>query len=102
MLKPAGAASRRTRAGARVDGEHDAALVDRLDLVGQRDAQPVVDVDDEGVEAVAVGDHDVQRADLDALARQHRGALVERQIGSGRTELGHPVEITQQAPTPSG
>ena len=89
-------------AGARVDRQHDAALVDRLDLVGQRDPQPVVDVDHERVEAVGVADHDVQRADLDALARQHRGALVERQIGSGGTELGHPVEITQQAPRPSG
>jgi len=76
--------------------------VDRLDLVGQRDAQPIVDVDDERVEAVVVGDHDVQRPDLDALARQHRGALVEGHVGSGRTELGHAVKLTRQAAIPSG
>jgi hypothetical protein len=76
--------------------------VDRLDLVGQRDAQPVVDVDDDRIEAVVVGDHDMQGPDLDALARQHRVALVERQIGSGRTELGHPTKVPDGRARPFG
>ena len=75
-----------------VERQDDAALVDRLDLLGIGEAPAsgtAAPVDHEAVEdvGVGVGQHVLDHADALAVAAQHRRALLEDEVRDGVSEI---------------
>ena len=80
--------------GLRVEIEHDAALVDAVDVRRVGEAVAAAGVDDHAVEDVRFGDreHVLDAADLLPVGAHHRHAFGQYEIRDGVAEIHRPGE----------